>query len=737
MDTMSKRVLCLLFALYAATALAQSPDSPTETATQAPAATATEIGSTAAVAPATADEINTSAAVEADYPADADSNSSSTAALPPAAETPATADEVDTTAGVDADYPADADANSSTAMLPPATPAPIEVLSSSERETLRIYVDGVISLLRREHDLAALTVAVVKDDSVWLAQGYGQSDLASARAAAADSSLFRIGSVSKTFIWTAAMMLVERGKLDLDADVNTYLKSVRVAEAFGAPVTMRQLMHHRAGFEDSMRLFAVADDDRRSLSELLTEQQPKRVYAPGLRTSYSNWGAALAAQVVEDASGVPYGEFLQREILDPLGMSATTWKAPSLLHAQRSAELATGYQRESGALDVQGYMQLGAYWPAGGIASTATDMSRWMRMHLNGGELEGVRLMSAETHAQMWTRGYDDRPGAADLAHGFQDRSYHGLRLLGHGGATAAFLTQMVLVPELRLGIFMSQNGTYTRTPTKQLPQLIIDHIHGDRYQPALAVAMSDAGTLAEVNGTYLENRRVFSSFAALLALNKTAKVSARSDQSLLVQTSDAFTQFRRVGNERDLFEATDGDRLTFVREGGKVVALVDSSGVHTLEKVGLLGMPMTLFGAFVASLLLAGTTLLGFWWRLGRGSAYGEGYAAGLAATASLLSALCVFGFSVILVLMLIDFSHLDLSNLAGQYPSECMLHTHYAGWAMAGAGAAMLLALIPAWKAAGWGWWRRLHYSAFAIALALTAYLMWQWRVFAAPVY
>ncbi|MEO8011614.1 MAG: serine hydrolase domain-containing protein, partial [Dokdonella sp.] len=193
---------------------------------------------------------------------------------------------------------------------------------------LSAYVDGVVSSFQREHGLAALTVAVVKDDDLLLGRAYGFSDIEGARRAEAETSLFRIGSVSKTFTWTAVMMLVERGLLDLDADLNGYLKQVKVNEAFGQPVTMRQLMHHRAGFEDSLRLFAVADDDTRSLAELLAEHLPKRVYPPGMRTSYSNWGAGLAAQVVEDVAGEPYGVFLQREILDPLGMRDTTWTPP-------------------------------------------------------------------------------------------------------------------------------------------------------------------------------------------------------------------------------------------------------------------------------------------------------------------------------------------------------------------------------------------------------------------------
>jgi CubicO group peptidase (beta-lactamase class C family) len=187
--------------------------------------------------------------------------------------------------------------------------AAIEVARDIDVAALAEYLRGVVASIERDEGLAALTLSVIKNDELLLAEGFGLADIASGRPVVPEETLFRIGSVSKTFTWTAVMMLVERGLLDLDTDVNEYLIDVEVHEAFGEPVTLRHLMHHRAGFEDSMQLFAVADDDPRPLSVLLARHQPHRVFPPGARTSYSNWGSALAAQIVEDASGVDYGSF--------------------------------------------------------------------------------------------------------------------------------------------------------------------------------------------------------------------------------------------------------------------------------------------------------------------------------------------------------------------------------------------------------------------------------------------
>ncbi|HRQ65827.1 MAG TPA: serine hydrolase domain-containing protein [Xanthomonadaceae bacterium] len=598
------------------------------------------------------------------------------------------------------------------------------------------FVDGVALSLLHEHELAALTVSVVRNDALVLARGYGLADVANRQPVVAEETLFRIGSVSKTFIWTAAMMLAERGKLDLDADVNMYLRQVRVDDAFGAPVTMRHLMHHRAGFEDSMRLFAVADNDGRTLAELLAEHQPKRVFRPGARTSYSNWGSALAAQIVEDVANLPYAEFLQQEILFPLGMRDTTLAAPGAMNERQRARLAGGYKQGKGALATQNYMQIGPYWPAGGIASTATDMARWMRFHLNRGELDGTRLLRADTHAQMWTRAFDDRPAANDVAHGFQDRHYRGLRSFGHGGGTAAFLTNMVMVPELGLGVFLSQNSTHSRSPISQLPDRIIDRMAGLDLRADVEVEAGEAGALSEVAGTYLHNRRVFSSFAAVLGLAATATVQPLSGDALRISSGSEARQFRRVEGQRDVFEAVDGSRIAFLRDGGgRVTAAADSMGVHTLEKVGAIGAPSTLFIAMGAAALLALTTLLGFWWRMGR---YRDGgFASTIAAAIGLLAALAMIALLVTVGLMVTAFASFDLSTMPGNYPSPEMLNVHYAGWLLAGAAIAMLFALWPAWSGSRWGLWRRLHFSVFALTLAFLAFLLWQWRMIGAPLY
>lgn len=596
------------------------------------------------------------------------------------------------------------------------------------------YARGVVAAIERDEGLAALTLSMVHDDQVLLAKGFGLADIEAGRPVIPAETLFRIGSVSKTFTWTAVMMLVERGLLDLDTDINQYLIDVEVREAFGEPVTMRHLMHHRAGFEDSLQLFAVADDDPRSLSALLSRHQPQRIFPPGQRTSYSNWGSALAAQLVEDVSRVDYGEFLRTEILDPLGMNDTGWLPPGQMDEATRARLATGYRRTNGAFDRQGYMQIGPYWPAGGMASTATDMARWMRFHLNGGELEGVRLLQADTHERMWTRGFNDRPDGVDVAHGFQDRPYRGIRTLGHGGGTAAYLTQMVMAPELDLGIFLSYNSTHTPVPFLSMPDLLIDQVIDHRWQPVFADQDEEgARNLKELAGTYLGNRRVFASFAALFGLMNTGRVTPMTADSILLESGGQAQYLRRLSG--DVFEAADGQRIAFLRdERDRVVALADGMGVHTAEKVGWLRNPTTFFVALALAGFFALTSTLGAWRNFGREMNWG--FASRMAGAGVLVGVMAMVALIAGVINLIVGMADFDISRMAEFYPGAAMYFVHYAGWAVAVASGVMLVGQWPAWSGSSWSLMRRLHFALFTLVMLFLALMLWQWRVIGAPV-
>lgn len=596
-----------------------------------------------------------------------------------------------------------------------------------EEAVLEAFVDGVVASHRRAHDTPGVTVSVVKDGRVLFSKGYGLADAAAARAVRGDETLFRIGSVSKTFIWTAVMILHERGQIDLDADVNEYLKDLSIPEAFGAGVTMNDLMAHRAGFEDTFGVFTYSDESEISLTDALRAEAPKRVFAPGVRTSYSNWGAALAAKIVEDVSGVPYGEFVQREILAPMAMLDTTMAAPATMDEAHRERHSKGYSIDAGAYVEADYMGIGPFAPAGAMSSTANDMAQWMLLHLGGGAHNGAQLMTPQTHALMLSRAFSDRAGGADVAHGFQTTFHRGVETFGHGGATAAFFTNMVMAPGLGVGVFISQNATSDRTLVSDLPALVIDHLLDGQIAPARASGGDVAAS--EYAGTYLGNRRSFTQFEILFAANQVTTVTPVLDGALTLSTFGQASHYAPVPGRQDMFENRKGARVVFGRDArGRITHFSDGSAIHSYERVGVFTNPQTLNIALGLAVLLSVTTILGAWRRQGRVVSHG-GVGAWLN-RADFAVAGIVLVFFGLLIAVFVTLSTSSAADMKA-YPPSIVSMLRLAGLLVFAASVAMVASVAPAWLRSGWGVWRKLHHTAFVLAVAFLAVMLVFWRV------
>jgi len=599
------------------------------------------------------------------------------------------------------------------------------------------YADGIVDAMLREHRIPGLVLAVTDGEQSRLLKGYGQVSATGLRTADATKSMFRIGSISKTFTWTAVMMMVDRGQLDLNRDINDYLVDFRIEDRFETPITMNDLMAHRAGFEDTLQVFQFTDDDPRSLGEILAMTQPARVFPPGARTSYSNWGSALAAHVVELVDGRSYIDIVNSDILEPLGMDSTTLVAPSQLDPGRAEQMADGLRRVGGLIETSDPMQLGPFAPAGAMASTASDIARWMRFHLNGGELDGVRLMSAATHARMLTRHFSDRPGAADLAHGFQTFSLHGVTVFGHAGATSNFRSRMLFVPALDFGVFASQNsgsGGYATVNT--LTERLIERelrLAGSLTAPDPA-APATTQSLAPYAGSYRNNRRSHTALTALSSITPTLSVQAAEDGTLIVRQAGETHRYHPSAASEDVFINDLGQTLHFQRNSeGQIVAVNDSSGVHSHERIPLRGMPWALFLPAIFALGLSSTTLLGVWKRWRQEA---EATAAGRrAAWRARAAAVGVLTYGALAIIAVISTSRIEVATLSAFPPTSVVVFSA-AGWVLLALTAVLLSGLIPAWRGSDWPILRRLHYTLFALALAVLCAQLWAWNLFGAEI-
>ena len=484
----------------------------------------------------------------------------------------------------------------------PVAAATLPVQPTLDPKDIAAFLDGLVPLQIEQNDIAGVTISIVKDGQVIFAKGYGYADVKAKKPVSAEKTVFRIGSITKLFTWTSVMQLVEQGKLDLDADINTYL-DFEIPKTFGKPVTMRNLMTHRGGFQDTIKNLGAQNAGKADLGKYVRENVPTQIFEPGTTPSYSNYGTALAGYVVERISGMPFEAYVEANIYKPLGMAQSSLRQP--LPKELEGDISTGYRLGSGEPVpfeiVNGH-------PAGSQSSSATDMAKFMLAFLNGGAVGDARILKADTVAQMHNTvvALDERQNGMGL--GFYEAGKGPLRIVGHGGDTIAFHSDMHLMPSQNFGFFVSYNST-GRGDTP--PRSSLWRMFRARYfvdAPDTAVAGKD--DLAPIVGSYISTRRSDMSIFKILSVLSQATVSANGDGTITV---DAFRglngQPRRwepLGNGE--FRAVDGrTRLIFKPDAnGRMMMLPTSAGVLHFQKANVHESPM-----FVGALLFGSMTIL------------------------------------------------------------------------------------------------------------------------------
>jgi CubicO group peptidase (beta-lactamase class C family) len=503
--------------------------------------------------------------------------------------------------------PAPGRSQTTTGSATAASSSPATSRGVRDRAELEAFIDGIMAgQLRRQH-VAGAVVAVVKDGALLLAKGYGYADVERRKPVDPATTLFRIGSVSKLFTWTAVMQLVEEGKLDLDADVNRYL-DFKIPATYPQPITLRHLLTHTPGFEEDSR--GIIGDDPKDLLPLgrwLASHIPARVRPPGVYSAYSNYGATLAGYIVERVSGMPWEEYVERRILAPLGMTHTTARQP--LPSRLAPDMSRGYAYQGGRFVPKPFEIVLGGPPAGSISASATDIARFMLAHLGGGALDGQRILSEATTATMHARAFGHDPRLPGWALGFYEQWSHGLRLIGHGGDTQWFHSDLMLVPAEHLGIFVSYNTDKGAALSfRDFVEAFLDHYYPD--PPPVAVFPADArAQAARVAGAYESNRRSYTTFQKAAGLATATTIRARPDGSLIMNLGNGDAQLVPVGPL--LYrEALGSELVAFQADGsGRIVhAFVGSEPMIAYDRVPWYAAPrLHLFILGVSTIVFVG----------------------------------------------------------------------------------------------------------------------------------
>jgi len=457
------------------------------------------------------------------------------------------------------------------------TPPPPTGATEMTAPDVAAFLDGVMPLQLAREDIAGAVVLVVKDGKVLYSQGYGYADVAKKTPVTPDGTLFRPGSVSKLFTWTAVMQLVEQGKLDLDRDVNDYL-DFKIPATQPKPITLRNIMTHTSGFEETVKdMWLSNPSDIVPIGDYIKAHIPVRIFPPGVTPAYSNYATTVAGYIVQRVSGEPFDDYIEHHILNPLGMQHSTFRQP--LPDNLKSMMSSGYIVAS---EPSKPFELIEPAPAGSSSVSATDMSHFIIAHLQDGKYENVQILKPETVQLMHSRQFANVPTMNAMCLGFYEESRNGHRIIGHAGDTIYFHTDLHLIPDAGVGFFVSYNS-----PGKGeiSPRDALWHQFLDRYfpytlpaTPPVANAAEDANTVA---GSYIVSRRMESNFLAVLSALQQLKIAPNPTDNTIIANelkdlNGKPKHFREIGPL--LFRDINGQaKLAFKRDdSGNLVAVID-----------------------------------------------------------------------------------------------------------------------------------------------------------------
>jgi len=510
--------------------------------------------------------------------------------------------------------PTAATAPATAVAAPAATPAPATGTERLTATDVGAWLDGFMPYAIEKNDVAGAVVVVVKDGKVLFEKGYGYSDLAKHAPVDPQSTLFRPGSVSKLFTWTAVMQLVEQGKIDLDRDVNTYL-DFTIPPYQGKPVTMRNIMTHTAGFEEAIRgLIATDPKGIQPLGDTLKHWVPERVYAPGSTSAYSNYATAVAGYIVQRVSGEPFDQYIANHIFLPLGMRHSSFSQP--LQPALQPLVSKGYKQASdGTPKPYEYINLA---PAGSLASTADDMAHFMIAHLQNGAYEGNRILRDDTAIEMHTSATNTVGPLNKIMLGFYESSINGHRAIAHGGDTEWFHSDLQLFPDDNIGFFVSTNSAGKEGAARDVRSALFDGFT-KRYLPGPGPvgAGVDAATAKlhaqQIAGYYDVSRAAMSNFMSLIYLMGEVKVVVNPDGTISVPMlagySGAPKKWREISpyvwqdttsNDRLAADVVDGKVTRFTAEPIAAIEVFQRASWWTTTPV----LMTAFFGALAALLL-------------------------------------------------------------------------------------------------------------------------------------
>lgn len=318
-------------------------------------------------------------------------------------------------------------------------------------QSVRDYVQDVV----RKELAPSIALAVVQGDRVVWAEAFGLADR-ERKVPATTDTIYQLGSVTKTFTATGVMMLVDRGRIDLDAPANAYLPGVKLRAYVGRAddITIRRMLNHTSGLPEAYN-FLYYGAQRPSWDDTIRRFGFAFV-APGSRRVYANHALGFLGYITEVVSGKPWTTFLESELLDRIGMRHTSDR----VRPGFAANQAMGYNIDAAGHFLRVPPYISDHPGAGEMRSSAKDLARWMRLHLNAGLLDGVRILKPDTARLMQRLSSEDVPGSGrGSGLGWAVDTFLGQPSFSHAGGAPGVSTQVRAFPDRRIALVVLTNA--------------------------------------------------------------------------------------------------------------------------------------------------------------------------------------------------------------------------------------------------------------------------------------
>ncbi|MFY9541488.1 MAG: serine hydrolase domain-containing protein [Dethiobacteria bacterium] len=482
---------------------------------------------------------------------------------------------------------------------------------SGSKEELEAFLDNLFAEEMARLHLPGAVIALVRDDEICLVKGYGYANLEKGVKADPERSIFRVGSVSKLFTAVAVMQLAEKKLVDLHTDVAAYQDRIKLESRSGRTVTLAHLLTHTGGFDEKYLGISAKERSRTTpLGDYLSTEMPRQVRAPGEYFQYSNHGMALAGYIVEAVSGLSFAEYIDAEILEPLGMQNSGFD----LYPDRAPDLAVGYKYSG-----QGFIPVPFDYivvaPAAGLSASATDMARFMIAQLNEA---GATVLNAASVREMQRQQFSYHRAIPGMAYGFMENYMNGVRVLEHGGDCPGFSSHLMLIPDYDAGLFVSVNSNAAHP---LFARLLTEFM--DRYFPAGAAVVPSADTpqrearIRSAAGYYRPLRHSRQDFTKLISLFEQVAVAPGDRGQFILRPVLAGSFSSRTFMEIEPFIFEDSARkaraIFLTGDSGDPEYL--AVGPHTWQKVGFfesVPFQFALMGIFVLISMVGAVSWIG-----------------------------------------------------------------------------------------------------------------------------